>query len=293
MNDDNFKQNLDPKEEVTPGGPFLMQLLFSHSVAMPDKELMTAAIWRHVGNVDCFCHDKKTAGFAAMEHIAEFKDGKVPVQLMVTGCSKFSGRNIDQFHRSQMWDCPKEERERILRECRYQIIGVDMLTSALSAIERANLDMDFMEALVELYPDCEAIYFQNCGKLIPITDIRSCQVTGPDRFIHFGVNARFFNIQDTDDMLIDTLGMSTLYLPDLQYHFHDLDPNWIVNHAYNVASYILANNNPIDDGETVDGVIDGNITRDVMWKCQYEHAMIQPPREVLDINTGEYASGAR
>ena len=84
--------------------------------------------------------------------------------------------------------------KRILRECRYQIIGVDMLTSALSAIERANLDMDFMEALVELYPDCEAIYFQNCGKLIPITDIRSCQVTGPDRFIHFGV--RVFGFWD-------------------------------------------------------------------------------------------------
>ena len=38
-------------------------------------------------------------------------------------------------------------------------------------------------------------------------------------------------------MLIDTVGMSTLFLPDLQYHFHNMDPNWVVNHAYNVASY--------------------------------------------------------
>ncbi len=22
--------------------------------------------------------------------------------------------------------------------------------------------------------------------------------------------------------------MSTLFLPDLQYHFHDMDPNWVV-----------------------------------------------------------------
>ena len=42
-----------------------------------------------------------------------------------------------------------------------------------------------------------------------------------------------------DHMLIDTVGMSTLFLPDLQYHFHGMDPNWVVNHAYNVASYIL------------------------------------------------------
>ena len=40
----------------------------------------------------------------------------------------------------------------------------------------------------------------------------------------FGVNVRFFNIEGTEDMLIDTVGMSTLFLPDLQYHFHGMDP---------------------------------------------------------------------
>ena len=35
---------------------------------------------------------------------------------------------------------------------------------------------------------------------------------------------RFFNIEGTEDMLIDTVGMSTLFLPDLQYHFHSMDP---------------------------------------------------------------------
>lgn len=39
-------------------------------------------------------------------------------------------------------------------------------------------------------------------------------------------------------MIVDTLGMSTLFLPDLHYHFHGADPNHVVNHAYNVLSYI-------------------------------------------------------
>ena len=69
-----------------------------------------------------------------------------------------------------------------------------------------------------------------------------------------------------------------------------MDPNWVVNHAYNVASYILANDNPIEDGETVDGVEDGQMSRDVQWKCRYEDALIQPPRAVLDINMGEWES---
>jgi hypothetical protein len=72
-----------------------------------------------------------------------------------------------------------------------------------------------------------------------------------------------------------------------------MDPNWVVNHAYNLASYILANDDPIKDGETVDGVAHGQMSREIQWKCQYEDALIQPPRAVLDICMGSYASGNR
>ena len=80
---------------------------------------------------------------------------------------------------SQMWDC-QEDRERIFRECKYQVVATDMLAAALSALERANLDADFLEALAELYPTCEAFYFQNCGKLFLAEDVRSHQIKGLD-----------------------------------------------------------------------------------------------------------------
>ena len=67
-------------------------------------------------------------------------------------------------------------------------------------------------------------------------------------------------------MLIDTVGMSTLFLPDLQHRFHDMNPNWVVNYAYNVASYILTNDNPVQDGETVDGVENSQMSRELQWK---------------------------
>ena len=202
MSNEVFQQNLDDKKGPQPGGPYLIQMLFKEPVEMPDKEKMTAVMEKHIGAVECFCHDKKTAGFAALEHIAEFKDGKAPVQLMVMGCDKFKGKGFDAFLMSQMWDC-QEDRERIFRECKYQVVATDMLAAALPALERANLDVDFLNALVELYPTCEAFYFQNCGKLFLAEDVRSHQIEGPDRFIRFGVNVRFFNIEGTEDMLIE------------------------------------------------------------------------------------------
>ena len=139
MSNQVFQQNLDDKKGPQPGGPYLIQMLFKEPVPMPDKEKMTAVMEKHIGSAECFCYDKKMAGFAALEHIAEFQDGKCPVQLMVMKCDKFKGKGFDEFLLSQMWDC-QEDRDRIFRECRYQVVATDMLAAALPALERANLD---------------------------------------------------------------------------------------------------------------------------------------------------------
>lgn len=275
--------------EMRPGGPFLIQLLFKEAVLLPEQDVMSRVLEQHVGRVERF-GDETMGGFAALEHLAEFKDGTVPVQLMILPCSTFEG--FDEPTLCQMWDCV-EERDRIVRECRYQIVATDMLAAALDTRERAELDMNFLDALAELFPSCEAFYFSSSGKLFLADDVRHHGIEGLDRFIRFGVNARFFNIQDTEDMLVDTVGMSTLFLPDLQYHFHGMDPNWVVNHAYHTASYLLAYDNPIQNGESIDGIRDGRISREVSWMCQYELALIRPEREVLDICMGPYASGNR
>ena len=134
MSNQLFQQNLDDKKGPQPGGPYLIQILFKEPVDMPDKETMTAVIEKHIGSTECFCYDKQMAGFAAQEHIAEFKDGKCPVQLMVMKCDRFKGKGFDAFLMSQMWDC-QEDRERIFRECKYQVVATDMLAAALPALE--------------------------------------------------------------------------------------------------------------------------------------------------------------
>ena len=132
------------------------------------------------------------------------------------------------------------------------------------------------------------------GKLLEREKVLNNPLKGEDRFLWFGVNVRFFNIQNTSDSIVDTLGMTLLYLEDLQYHFHDMDPNWVVRHAYTIASYCLANSRPIKDGDTVDGVADnGNLDQSIQWKCRFEDAIVKPGRPVLDINMDQYAAGGR
>ena len=78
-----------------------------------------------------------------------------------------------------------------------------------------------------------------------------------------------------------------------QVKFVDRTFNCRHEHAMEIWKYILEHDNPIKDGETVDGVADGQMSREIQWKCQYEDALIQPPRGVLDIHMGEFAAGQR
>ena len=100
-------------------------------------------------------------------------------------------------------------------------------------------------------------------------------------------------ISGSDDKVVDTLGLYAIGLPDVQYHFRGLEPQAVVNHAYNVASYLYAADAPVKSGETIDGIADGRMSREVQWRCQYEDALIQPVRVVMDICPGEYAAGHR
>ena len=153
--------------------------------------------------------------------------------------------------------------------------------------------VDYIEALAEMFPTCKAVVFENSKKMFTRDAILNCNIPKESKFIYYAVNVRFFNIQGSEDMIVDTLGMGTLFMPDIQYHFHGMEPNAVVNHAYNMLSYIFDNNNPIKSGDPVDGLKNGQMSMDVQWRVQYEDALIQPVRLVIDVNMGEYASGKR
>lgn len=76
-----------------------------------------------------------------------------------------------------MWDC-QESHDRILEECRYSMLATDFLAGGLLSLERANLEMDFLAALAELFPSCEAFFFNISGKLFKADEIRNNQIEG-------------------------------------------------------------------------------------------------------------------
>ena len=62
-----------------------------------------------------------------------------------------------------------------------------------------------------------------------------------------------------------------------------------MKHAYSVDSLIYAVGPIMKSGETIDGMDDYGITKEIRWPFQYQQALIEPPRIVMAITPGEYA----
>ena len=286
-----FRQNLDEKGSFQT--LFQMYLLFTDKGTRPDGENIHKALSAKYEKVDIVANVKDSLStFAIWKYIVEYKDNqRMPAQVLMSDFENFDGNNIDLMQRSQLWDCP--EKDEILANCKYKIMLSDFMASGLPYKERCALLTEWLETTLELFPDCAAVWTPSSGKLLTREQVLNNPWAQPGRFLHFGMNGRFFNIQKTHHMLVDTLGRYAIGLTDVQNHFHDLDPNAVVNHAYNVAAYIFDKDASIKDGETIDGISEQGIDRNIQWKCQYERSLIQPDREVMDICPGEYASGER
>lgn len=228
------------------------------------------------------------SSFALCDHLVTYKDGEqVPSQLLVTEVIPFEQSTIPDMAMHQCWTSP--DPQALLEDCNYELMVSDFLAGGLDVLERCQILGQYIDILLAMLPECIALYWPHSQKFMPASAFINSQWNDPQlHFLDGGLNVRFFNIQDSNDVVVDTTGLFTLGLCDLQIHFHDLDHNFVINYIHNYASYIFKNGDIINDGETMDGHDENE-----RWVCQHESCLIAPKRIVLDINANEFASGIR
>ena len=289
--------NQDTSEKVPERGEMMIaQLLFREKPAEVDRKKLEETLGKLIGEVEDVSQEKSPVNlmFSCREHIGHFANNEnVPV-LASYLVHEFGADHIDDLRRSQFWDFPGGETK--IDEFKWCVGTFTMLQGGLHYKEQAELLLAQIDAALQCWPGCEAIYMSHSGKLTTPKDFEECkQYDLAGRFIRLAVNARFFRINGTEgDMIVDTIGFYAFGGADVQVHFRGLDPNHVVRYVYNIASYQFENEFPIKSGETVDSLDkNGNMQWEPQWKTQYEDSLIQPVRLVLDVNCGEFAAGTR
>lgn len=279
-----FKQDLN--EDNNEAGIYIMHLYFKEEPTLPKLKEFHKEMSYTFGLADVVSKSDDMYSFALGHHRVEYESGSAPIMLLLAKGEPLKHPIMSDFDKSQFWDV--QDGATLAEECNYQIICSDMMASGLNYLERADILMDFLHLVLKFFPECCYVYFDPSRKLLSYESALNNPYEGARRILWGGCNARFFNIQDSDDALVDTLGLNIFGIADIQYHFKNtVDVNAIIGHAYNLAIYQFENNMPINSNETVDGISGES------WLCEYEAALIQPPRQVLDVNLGEFAAGNR
>lgn len=229
------------------------------------------------------------ARFDGAERIeGRYQLGAYGAAVQVGAPNAFDHTTISDFVRGQMWNV--KDANGLLSGCTHAVRLTDDNALKMEYKQRGKMLTQLIEAGLALYPDCVAVFVPASGRLVTAEQVRNNPARGGDRFLYLCVNTRLFSISGTNsDMMIDTVGLYLLGLPDVQYHFHTLNPNKVIKHAYSVASLLYAVGAVMKSGETIDGMDDYGVTKEIRWPFQYEPALIEPPRTVMAITPGEYA----
>ncbi len=286
-----LNQNLDdkaPEQQL-----LIAQLLFTEKPQQANPEKLQAALEKLVGTVNNISDNPEQPSYAVEAFKAEFKDSvPIPVLASFVGPYEFSAE-LDELTSSQFWNVPNGAE--LMNACKYSVSAFSMLSGGLHYKQQAELFLAQIEAALECYPDCKAIYVPHSGKLtLPSYFYEGRKYGMVQNFIRTAVNARFFRIDNSEDMVVDTLGFYAFGAADVQVHFHGMVPDHVVGYVYNIADYQFQSEFAVKSGDTLDGIDQNGRTQPyIEWHAQYEDSLIQPVRTVLDINCGKFAAGTR
>jgi hypothetical protein len=227
--------------------------------------------------------------FAHEGHICEYKDGQVPAQTAAIFNQQF--KQVPDFaaELGQTWDWPGAEEA--IERCKPYVVLTEMMARELDPRTRLQLFQTVLLAFVELTKPAAILWTPACKFVEPAAFLRATGDEDPSALTFIALNVRMFRVENHNpgDTVMDTCGLASFGLPDLQVHFNGLDPQHVARHLFNTALYVFQNGDVIADGHTVDGVEPGQ-----KWTCRHELAVVGPEREVVDMNPGPpHAAGTR
>jgi len=213
--------------------------------------------------------------FFHMDHKVSFDEVEVPAQSCIYQPRPI--QDYDRFERALQQSFHWQDVRETVESCKYSLRVHDLFTAGLPYKERFELLLGLVHSIQVIAP-CKAMYWHTSEKLVaPNTYLEAVEI---GEKLYGAVNLRLYNTGKDKVMIMDTLGLSALGIPDLQCHFYDLDPSEVARDLLVISKYLYDQGDIIRDGEAI------GTSADKSYLCEHQHALVEPARYVLDLNPG-------
>ena len=210
----------------------------------------------------------------------KFAEGSIPAQATIF-VPEENKIDFSELHNSfgQSWSWT--EAEETVRKCSYEILLTDLMSRNLDYKERIEYFQKFVASIISAM-NPSAIWVRNSEMIVKPTDFLEKSSQNNYQNINVFMNVRLFNIQETEgEMIMDTLGLNSLGLPDFEFRFTNYDVQQIAGLLFNYGHYIFENGVVIENGHTIEGIEENS-----KWKCYFNRSQLEPKRIVIEINNG-------
>ncbi|MEM7243952.1 MAG: DUF4261 domain-containing protein [Acidobacteriota bacterium] len=210
--------------------------------------------------------------------------GRMPAQTAILSAEGASNPERYAAELQQSWACPDAETR--LKASTHTCLLTEMLSAVLPTAVRLELFHAALQSLVEITSPIALVFKHSQQVLDPAVYLAAC--AEPPARRPGVVNVRFFRVENADGTLImDTRGLEEIGLHDLQCRFRGLEPDAVSRVLFSTAIYIVENGPVIESGHSIQG-----LTEDSRWRCQFEEALLDPPRTLLDLHPGDEHAAA-
>ncbi|NUU80191.1 DUF4261 domain-containing protein [Paenibacillus xylanilyticus] len=241
------------------------------------KKMDEAGTHSEEGNASAYKQEMLV--FYHLDHQVSFEEGAIPAQTCMLPVHGIKDRSRFGGAVQQAWHWP--EAGQAVKSARYSIRLHDMFSAAMPRKQRLELFQNMLQAVMEVLP-CEGMYWYGSDKLVePEAYIQSQK---REEHLYAAMNVRMYQAGGTEEqreLVMDTVGLSALGVPDVQCHFTGLDPDTVAQTLLGAAYYIFDQGDVLQDGQTL-GSSGGR-----RWRCEHQAALIAPGRYVIDLNPGD------
>lgn len=273
------------------GAPLLVELLSSRPFVL-DRAALLRAFDRWTGKI---ASPEDAPGFMVFhgDFVGDYADRQgVPAQTCLLAPDK-AGLPADdeRVQRSLGHTYGWPEARAVVGRCRHTLLLASLMTGTLPPARRLELITGALRAVLDVLP-VEALHWAATERVV---EPRAFLQAAKDEVALFEgpMNVRLFRVDGRapGETLMDTLGLRTFGVPDLQLHFvasgdgvvGGLEPGRVAALLYDTGKYLFEHGDVIESGHTVQGLVG-----DERWPCQHERALAAPSRLVLDIDPGAH-----
>ena len=214
------------------------------------------------------------------DYQVKFAEGSIPAQatIFIPDENKIDYSELTTSFR-QSWNWPQAEET--VKKCSYEILITDLMSRNLDYKERIEYFQKFASSIISAM-NPSAVWVRNSEMILKPTDFLEKSRQNNYQNVNVFMNVRLFNIQETEsEMIMDTLGLNSLGLPDFEFRFANYDAQQIAGLLFNYGHYIFENGVVIEHGNTIEGIEENS-----KWKCYFNHSQLEPKRIVIEINNG-------